>query len=179
MGAVYGSRFFFGPRGKVSFDKRILNRSKGSPIAPYWIVEYMDYQCPACRKIFTVLDAYFKKYPSKIYLQVRFHPIKMHAHGLESAVYSECAMRQKKFWEFHALLFENQREWAELANSKDKFHQYAQRAGLDLKVLDACLDDPATGPLGAQDVGEIAAVGKIRRDDRIGLHAGHCGIIER
>ena len=144
VGAVHGSRFFFGPKGKVTFDKRILNRSKGSPNAPTWIVEYMDYQCPPCRKMFHILESYFEEYPSQIYLQVRFHPLKMHAHGLESAVYSECATRQKKFWEFHSLLFENQKEWVDLGKIDDKFHEYAARVGLDLQALDKCVADPAT-----------------------------------
>lgn len=144
VGFIHAARFVFGPKGKVTFDKRILNRSKGNPNAPVWIVEYMDYQCPACRTAFYVIDAALKEYPSQIYFQVRFHPLKQHPHGLESAVYSECAMRQKKFWEFHRLLFENQKEWEDLILTEDKFHEYAQRAGLNSEALDACLADPLT-----------------------------------
>ena len=144
VGVVHGSKFFFGPKGKVVFDKRILNRSKGSPDAPTWIVEYMDYQCPPCRKMFYILESYFEEYPSQIYLQVRFHPLKMHTHGLESAIYSECAMQQKKFWGFHSLLFENQKEWTDLGTVGDKFHEYAGREGLDLKTLDKCVGNPVT-----------------------------------
>lgn len=144
VGFIHAARFVFGPKGKVTFDKRILNRSKGNPNAPVWIVEYMDYQCPACRTAFYVIDAALKEYPSQIYFQVRFHPLKQHPHGLESAVYSECAMRQKKFWEFYRLLFENQKEWEDLILTEDKFHEYAQRAGLNAEVLDACLADPLT-----------------------------------
>ncbi len=104
----------------------------------------MDYQCPSCRQAFKVLDAYLKEYPSNIYLQVRFHPLKQHPYGLESALYAECATRQNKFWEFHRLLFENQEDWKESSAVIEKFHDYAKQAGLDLKKLDACVADPLT-----------------------------------
>ncbi len=102
----------------------------------------MDYQCPACRNAFYVVDTYLKEYPSKIYFQVRFHPLKQHSHGMQSAIYAECATRQKKFWPFHRLLFENQKDWENLALADDKFHEYAKQAGMDLAILDACLQDP-------------------------------------
>ena len=144
VGTIHGARSFFGPHGRVTLDPRILNRSKGDPAASVWIVEYMDYQCPSCRLASKILDAYFKEYPSKLYLQVRFHPLKNHPHGLESALYAECAMRQKKFWEFHHLLFENQSEWRERSDVVEKFHDYAVQAGLDLKKLNACVANPLT-----------------------------------
>ena len=91
-----------------------------------------------------MLDAFFKEYPSKLYLQVKFHPLKQHPHGLESALYAECATRQNKFWKFHHLLFENQSEWKENPDTAGTFHSYARQAGMDLKKLDACLANPLT-----------------------------------
>ena len=159
VGFIHAARFVFGPKGKVTFDKRILNRSQGSPNAPVWIVEYMDYQCPACRTAFLVIDTALRQYPSQNYFQVRFHPIKQHSHGLESAIYSECAMRQKKFWEFHRLLFENQKEWEDLILIEDKFHAYAQRAGLNLVALDACVADPLTSETVLKENADSVALG--------------------
>ncbi len=125
-------------------DSRILNRSRGNPAAPIWAVEYMDYQCPSCRIAFKILDAYMKENPSKLYLQVRFHPLKQHPHGLETAIYAECATRQNKFWEFHRLLFENQSVWKDMNYATGVFHDYAHQAGMDLKKLDSCLTNPMT-----------------------------------
>ena len=159
VGMIHGARFFFGPHGRVTLDKRILNRSKGNPAASVWIVEYMDYQCPSCRLATKMLDAYFKQYPSKLYLQIRFHPLKQHPHGLESALYAECAMRQKKFWEFHHLLFENQSEWRETSDATQKFHDYAKEAGLDLTKLDACLVNPLTKDTVLQENIDSVALG--------------------
>ena len=143
-GSIHGARFFFGPRGRVTLDRRILNRSTGNPASSVWVVEYMDYQCPSCALSSKVLDAYLKKYPSSLYLQVRFHPLTQHPHGLESAIYSECATRQNKFWAFHRLLFENQNEWKDLPDVTEKLHGYARLAGLNLKKLDVCIANPHT-----------------------------------
>ena len=159
IGSIHGARIFFGPHGEVTLDKRILNRSKGNPAASVWIVEYMDYQCPSCRMASKVLDAYFKEYPSNLYLQVRFHPLKQHPHGLESALYAECAMSQNKFWEFHSLLFENQVEWRESSNATEKFHDYAKKTGLDLKKFDTCAADPLTKDRVLQENIESIALG--------------------
>ena len=144
VGSIHGARFIFGPKGKVTFDQRILSRSQGSPNAPVWIVEYMDYQCPACQKAFFIMEAYLKEYPSRIHFQVRFHPLKQHSHGPQSALYAECAAKQKKFWPFHRILFESQKEWETEILVDDRFHDYAEKAGLNLRALDACLAEPIT-----------------------------------
>ena len=159
VGSIHGARIFFGPHGRVTLDKRILNRSKGNPAASVWVVEYMDYQCPSCRMAFKVLDIYIKEYPSNLYLQVRFHPLKQHPHGLESALYAECATRQNKFWEFHRLLFENQDEWKENTAAAEKFHDYAKQAGMDLKKLDACVVNPHTKETVLQENMDSLALG--------------------
>lgn len=129
----------------------MLHRSRGNSGAPVWIVEYMDYQCPACRQIFYVLEAYLKEYPSQIYLQVRFYPLNNHAHGMRSAIYSECATRQKKFWELYRILFENQNDWADLPDIEEKFHEYSKQAGLSKEALDACVEDPLTSDVVFQE----------------------------
>ncbi len=159
VGSIYGARFFFGPHGVATVDRRILNRSKGNPAASVWIVEYMDYQCPSCRLASKILDAYTKEYPASLYLQVRFHPLKQHPYGLESALYAECAARQNKFWEFHRLLFENQSEWKESSDATEKFHDYAKQAGLNLKKLDACVANPLTTETVLQENLDSVALG--------------------
>ena len=119
----------------------------------------MDYQCPSCRLAAKMLDNYCKEYPSKLYLQVRFHPLKQHPHGLESALYAECATRQNKFWVFHRLLFENQSEWEKNPDTAGTFHGYAQQAGMDLKKLDACLENPLTKETVLQEDMDSVALG--------------------
>src|SRR5262249_27236961 len=132
------------PKEGKNGDKRTLARSKGDSKAPLWITEYFDYQCPACRGAHDVLDKYFQKYPGQIYLQVKFYPLPAHKYGLKTALYAECAARQKKFWKFHDLLFNNQQSWAALPDAEPVFKDYAKLAGMDLKKCDACVKDPET-----------------------------------
>lgn len=138
--SVEGLRFLAGPKGKWVMDRRISSRSKGNPGAPVWIVEYVDFQCGSCRLASGVLQETFKKYPSQIYLQVRFRPLVLaHLFALKSAIYAECAASQGKFWPFYEILFERQKDWGSSSSPDDLFHSYGKEIGMDLKKLDACI----------------------------------------
>ncbi len=117
-------------------------RAKGNPTAPFWIIEYIDFQCASCGRASLLLHDTMEKYPEKIYLQVRFRPLPNHLHGLRSAVYAECASRQGKFWDFYEIIFGKQPDWVNLEEVEPLFRTYADLAGLDRKELDACLADP-------------------------------------
>ncbi len=119
-------------------------RVKGNPGADLKIVEHIDYQCGACREAALVLGDYQKKYPERFQIEVKFHPLSGHPHGLLSAVYAECAARQQKFWAFHEGLFERQAEWSPQTNPVGVFREVALKAGANLKSLEACVDDEKT-----------------------------------
>ncbi len=136
------ARRFFGPHGLLTDERGLRERSRGNPGAPVWVVEYIDYQCGACLKAYFDIGDFFFTYPSKIYLQARSYPLDAHKHGLKSALYAECAARQNKFWKLHEALFEHQAEWSKLEDPSVPFHEYAKSAGMDLKRLDACVEDP-------------------------------------
>src|SRR3989338_3734432 len=119
-----------------------LARAKGNPKAPVRVTEFVDFQCKACSKGVEVLRNYFKKYPQKIYIEVKHYPLsKIHWHAVKSAVYAECAARQNKFWPYQDLLFQNQQIWDRLINPDNMFKELAQKAGLNLSALDVCVQD--------------------------------------
>jgi len=119
-----------------------LARTKGNPGAPVRVTEFVDFQCKACLKGVLVLRDYFKKYPQKMYLEVKYFPLSnIHWHAIKSAVYAECAARQNKFWPYHDLLFENQHVWDRLINPDQMFKELAQKANLNLSALDTCVQD--------------------------------------
>ncbi len=119
-------------------------RIKGNPAADIKIVEYIDYQCGACKQASLILDDYLQKYPERFQIEVKFHPLSGHPHGLISAVYSECAARQGHFWPFHERLFEQQEQWSPQPNPVGDFRRLAAESGLDLKVLESCVDNEET-----------------------------------
>ena len=147
------------PIGKMDLDKRALLRAKGSPGAPLWIVEYLDFQCAGCKMISQLVDEYLEKYPSAVYVQTRFYPLTSHTYGLRTALYAECAARQGKFWPLHDLLFEHQAEWSVLGDAEGAFRGYARQAGLNMAKLDTCLKDPGVEKAVLEEKEAAAALG--------------------
>lgn len=161
VGAVSAGRYF-GPKFKTAkIDAKYQNRSKGNPKAELWIIEYMDFACPICSSSAKMIEAYVAKHPKEIYVQARYFPlIHNHRYGLKSAIYSECASRQKRYWEFTGKIFEIQSEWAESKDPDAIFQKVAAGIGLDVKALNACVDDPATKqiPLHEREEGKSLGV---------------------
>lgn len=140
IAVIFSIRFL--NSSKTSFDKVIAARTKGNPNARVQIIEYLDYQCPACAKGATVLREYMKRFPYDIYLQVKYYPISaIHEHALKSATYAECAARQDKFWPFQDWLVNKQAQWSKVMNPDDLFREIAKQANVDMQKLDACLND--------------------------------------
>ncbi len=139
--AVFSVKIFLGQKSLTS-KKAVSSRSKGDPKAPIQIVEYLDFQCPACAKGAKMLSDYFKKYPAQVFIEVRFYPIpRIHEHALQSAIYAECAARQDKFWPFQDLLIEKQSQWSRMINAENLFKEMAASVNLDMAKLNACVND--------------------------------------
>lgn len=66
-----------------------------------------------------------------IYLDL---PLQMHSNAFKAAEAAACAGDQKKFWDMHHLLFENQR-----ALAPDQLPGYAEKLGLDVAAFQKCL----------------------------------------
>jgi len=139
--------FIFAAKGyffliRPSYVERVvLSRSLGNPKAAIKIVEYTDFQCPACARGSLMIKRYAQAYPSKIFLQFRHFPLSMHRHALEAHLYSQCAAEQEKFWPYQDLLFEQQKQWRDLAAVDPYFKELAHQVGLNLKALDSCLNN--------------------------------------
>ncbi len=121
----------------------VLNaRALGNPGAALQIVEYMDFQCPACAKGAQLLSDLVKTHPNDLYLEAKYFPLdRMHVHSIRAARYAECAARQNKYWAFSDQVFKNQNQWTLLMNSDPYFSKTASEIGLEPKALEACLSD--------------------------------------
>jgi len=116
-------------------------RSKGNPKASVQIIEYIDFQCPACARGAEMLQEIMVKHPEKIYVQVKYYPLGMHKHAFIAARYGECAARQAKFWPFLDLLLKRQSAWTILDNAEPAFRQVGSEVGINPGKLDACLKE--------------------------------------
>jgi protein-disulfide isomerase len=103
----------------------------GPDSAPVKIVEFSDYQCPACATVPAVMDKVLEANPDKVQYIVRNFPLSQHAHSQEAAQAAEAAATQGKFWEMHKLIFENQGSWENESNVYSIFLGYAKQLKLD------------------------------------------------
>jgi protein-disulfide isomerase len=86
----------------------------GSKNASVVMEVFTDFQCPACKQLYTttlqrVMDNYVNT--GKLYMVHRDFPLPMHAYSVVAAVYSRAAAHIGKGEEVEQALFENQEKW--------------------------------------------------------------------
>jgi len=101
------------------------------------VIEYSDFECPACRSFFPIVRSLKAKYKDEVVFIYRHFPlIEIHPKALIAAQAAEAAGKQGKFWEMHDLLFEKQDEWKNAPNPKEFFLSYAKDLNLDLEKFE-------------------------------------------
>ena len=110
-----------------------LDHVKGNPNGQVLIIEYSDFECPACKSYEPLLDQIIDTYGDDVAMVYRHFPLKqIHRNAVAAARASEAAANQSMFWEYHDILFDKQSEWSEFANPTPKFMEYAQELNLDM-----------------------------------------------
>lgn len=97
------------------------------------IVEFGDYQCPACSSVQPVVKQILKDYSGKINFVFRHFPLPQHQNAMTAAAAAEAAGEQEKYWEMHDKLYDNQDAWAKSNNPKEIFTTYAQQLNLNIE----------------------------------------------
>jgi protein-disulfide isomerase len=96
------------------------------------LVEYGDYQCPACGGYEPIVEQVFQKYSGDIKFQFRNLPLSQkHPNAFAAARAAEAASLQNKFWEMHDTLYRTQNNWSSSKNVSDFFNAYAKQLGLN------------------------------------------------
>jgi len=107
--------------------------------APCALVEYGDYQCPYCGDAHEIVKEVQERLGDKLCFAFRNFPlVDIHEHAEHAAEAAESAAAQGRFWEMHALLFENQN-----ALDDDDLAGYAAELGLDPKRIMAEVESGA------------------------------------
>jgi len=108
---------------------RPLDHVRGPEDAPYTLVEYGDYECPDCGRLYLILRDLQKDIASRLRIVFRHYPLSgIHHHAQQAAEAAEAAGAQGKFWEMHTLLFERQ----QALRTKDLI-RYAGELTLDVE----------------------------------------------
>ncbi len=102
--------------------------------APITIIEYSDFQCSACEIYYYFVKRLLEESPMSIRFVYRQFPLPQtqHPNAFSSAIASEAAGVQGKFFEMYAELFENHAEWTELTDPTSIFIGYAVKIGLNV-----------------------------------------------
>lgn len=120
------------------------DRVFGTPDATVELIEYADFQCPACKLYHPWLQELKKEFDGKIKFAFRHFPLRnIHQNADPAAQAAEAAGLQGKFWEMHDQIFEHQSDWAKNANAKQLFEGYASKLGLDLQKFKSDLTSEA------------------------------------
>jgi protein-disulfide isomerase len=100
------------------------------------IVEFSDFQCPYCSRAAAATKKVKEKYGDKIRFVFRNFPLSFHNKAHLAAEAALAASAQGKFWQFHDIVFENQK-----ALERADLEKYAEQAKLDVKAFKKALDD--------------------------------------
>lgn len=99
----------------------------GTEAALYTLVEYGDYECPACGELFLIIRDLQAALGERLRIVYRHYPLGgIHPEAQEAAEAAEAAGAQGHFWEMHDLLFQNQ-----IALKRKDLLAYGERLGLD------------------------------------------------
>jgi len=117
-------------------QEEIIGWQRGNLESKVKLVEWSDFQCPACYYYFSILKELDNRFGDQILFEYRNFPLKqIHRNAMMAAISTEAAGVQNKFWEMYDKLFENQKDWSNM--NKTKFEQtlagYAEEIGLDVE----------------------------------------------
>ena len=106
---------------------------RGPVDAPVQVVEYVDFECPGCKRAAPAVEMLLRHFDGRICVALRHFPLEsVHPHALQAAEAAECAAAQGRFWEMAELLFADQ-----LHLASESLSARAERLGLDMECFDA------------------------------------------
>ena len=143
------------PEGEESSES---TDSAETPQELITIVEFSDFQCPACKAALPAVENIKTVYPDKVQLVYRHFPLdSIHPNARLAAIASEAAysIDNSVFWQFHDKLFLEQQNWANIGSRdelKNTFATYAVELGLDRDQFLEKMEDNSIADLVNLDV---------------------------
>lgn len=118
------------------------DHTKGPDTAKATLVEYSDFQCPACAQYEPLVQEVLTAFPNDLRFVYRHFPLQAaHPKAMIAAQAAEAAGKQNKFWEMHDLLFVRQDEWVASTNVEKLFGDYAAGLGLNQEQFEKDLPE--------------------------------------
>lgn len=150
---IIGGAVFLGKDEEAT--GQVSNYVYGKSDSTVKVIEFGDFECPACGFFFPIVKEVKEKYKDQISFQFRHFPlVQSHRNALASHRAAEAAGKQGKFYEMHDLLYENQEDWngpssrdavgIPTENAIKIFEGYAEQLGLDMVKFRADVADSST-----------------------------------
>jgi len=133
------------PKPKSDFDTVIVkinsfDATKGNNEAMMELIEYSDFQCPACGYYYPFIKNITQEFSGQLLFSYRHFPLSQHLNANIAARAAESAGKQNKFWEMHDLIFENQNSWSNNKQVRELLIGYAEIIGLDINKFNTDID---------------------------------------
>lgn len=112
----------------------------GNANAQVVLMEYLDFECPACAAYHPVIEEVKAQYGDRVAFVTRHFPLFIHPNARNAAYAAEAAAKQGRFGDMADRLFENQREWARGSDASETFENYAVAMGLNMDQYRADVD---------------------------------------
>lgn len=167
------STFNKGATFSFIINKEGLNKDayKGNENAKVKLVEFADFECPACRVFSKTIDEMLEEFKDKIlFIHKQFPldnscnqaiPQKFHQHACHAAFFVRCAGEQDKYWEAYNYLFSMPEFDGQTRPSlvTQAINNGASKLGMDEEAMKECLESKRH-------------LGKIQSDIKEGMAAG-------
>ena len=116
----------------------------GSDSAPLEVVEFGDFECPACGQFANISEPDVRaRLVNTGIIRFRFvdYPLDMHPNTRSAHMAAWCAGEQNKFWEMHDAIFAAQDRWSGYATSRPNrvLSELAKGIGVNPEQYDGCM----------------------------------------
>jgi protein-disulfide isomerase len=110
------------------------DQKQGPADAPHTLIEYGDYQCPACGQAAPAVQKLIEQMGDQLQFIFRNYPLDQHEFAEPAAATALFAAEHGKFWEMHDLLYKHQAEFSEAL-----FRKLTKQLGMDPAALTEAL----------------------------------------
>jgi protein-disulfide isomerase len=117
------------------------DHAQGDTTALVTLVEYGDYQCPACAMAYPVVKQIQRRYAGNLRFVFRNFPMsQVHPFARWAAEVAEGAATLDRFWPMHDWLYENQDSWA--ASGPEGLQEGLRELGIEEAAIAQAIREP-------------------------------------
>lgn len=123
------------------------------------LVEFGDYECPACGVYSPFVQQLLTDFAGKFNYVFRNYPLPQHTNAPVSSYAVEAAGLQGKFWQMHEKVYSGQNDWANLTDPTPVFMGYATSLNLDITQFTADMNSQAVKDKVQNDLNDGNTIG--------------------